>query len=158
MSLLTLNKLFLCTLLILLMGCKPATTTTTAPPLSSPKCLSSQSPCFIEDEFGKFAVTFDVADVRAEVPFHIIFNYQGKYKIKEVTAFLEGKNMFMGKVPLFFNNVNSEIGREVFDAETMVVACSEPNMVWNLWITVKLIGEDQQSIEKKLLINFTSHY
>ncbi len=157
MSLLTLNKFLLCTLFILLIGCKPATTTKTAQ-LSSPKCLASQSPCFIDDEFGKFAVTFDVNDVRAEIPFHIILNYQGKYNIKKVTGFLEGKSMFMGKVPLFFNKATAEIGRQAFDAETMVVACTEPSMVWNLWITVKLTDESQQSMEKKLLINFTSHY
>ena len=142
-----------------MVGCKPAESIK-AQTLQKPKCLAKQSPCLINDKIGMFSITFNVDEVIAEIPFTIFFNYQSNsdYTVQKVIGFLEGKNMFMGKVPLFFNAANNAESRQVFNAETMVVACSEPNMVWNLWITVTLKNASQKVIEKKILVNFSSHY
>ncbi len=158
LSVLKKNLTFL-VLILLFVGCKPVEAPNKLA-LNTTKCLANQSPCFVDDELGKFAITFNVEEVRAEVPFTIFVNYQANsdYTLKNVVGFLEGKTMFMGKIPLFFHEITTELTSQVFNAETMVVACSEPNMVWNLWITATLTNRNNSSVEKKILINFSSRY
>ena len=57
-------------------------------------------------------------------------------------------DMFMGKVPVFFETMSKE---NVFVAESLLANCSEEQMVWRLWITVEL-----ESKAKTFFVDFTS--
>ena len=55
--------------------------------------------------------------------------------IIKATAYLEGRDMFMGKVPVFFETMGK---KNIYVAESLLANCSEEQMVWRLWITVQL--------------------
>lgn len=117
---------------------------------SKPHCLSSQNHCTITIENKRFPVLFNVNEVIPEQLFSIIIpslsalqptntvieNLQGidenKVEIIAISGYLEGINMYMGKIPLFFNS-----RAENFIADVMVGSCSEENMKWRLLFTIK---------------------
>jgi hypothetical protein len=157
------NRIHLLMVYILLIGCKPnSAVEQKTQPL---QCLVSQTPCHLINEIGDFTFTFDVSEIKAEVPFTFYVTYHGKANIINVTGYLEGKNMFMGKVPLFFaqnkqsNDLKSQKiapKAQVFSAESMVVACSEPVMEWNIWLTISVDNSSDENTKQTLLVNFAS--
>jgi hypothetical protein len=41
----------------------------------------------------------------------------------------------------------------------MVVACTEPNMQWRVWFTVKLFDKNQQkTVTQQFFVDFNSRY
>ena len=135
-------------------------------------CLTTQSQCVINTEFGDFEVSFSQVQVfdnkaaesvpdnvlqhiRTELPFSIIFKAINlsdlNAKISMVSGHLEGKDMFMGKVPVFFNKVEQS---DKFTAISLLASCSEDIMVWRLWLTVKLAGPEKS--EQTFFIDFES--
>lgn len=117
-------------------------------------CLSSQNQCDINSEFGRFNIQFsgqvEQGRIKTELPFQVQLKFdmakQG-YQLKNVTSYLEGKSMFMGKVPVFFklNEKNSN----VMIAETLLANCSEEIMTWRLWLQIDIVIADtvkQQSV------------
>jgi hypothetical protein len=68
--------------------------------------------------------------------------------ITKATAYLEGRDMFMGKVPVFFEPTGDG---KIYLAESLLANCSEEQMVWRLWITVELIDKNQT-----FFVDFTS--
>jgi len=153
------NKTFYCFISIfgLIFACSPAKNhqNNSAVPLSQYQCLATQSSCNIETKQGVFSVTFDHVNIKAEVPFKLLVSYKGKQKLKKITGYMEGETMFMGKIPLFFSASNTQH----YMAETMVVACTEPSMVWRMWFTAELYDQELQSTVKQgFFIDFTSEY
>jgi len=137
-----------------LSACKPKVDK--MPQLNKPQCLTSQSVCVIKTTMGKFTVGFNVAEVKVETPFSIIVSYTGKQKIETINGYMEGKNMFMGKIPLLFKN---NLNNNRFIAGTMVVACSEPKMTWRVWIKAKYQSENlQKEMVQGFFVDFTSSY
>ncbi len=137
-------------------------------------CLTTQSQCLINTKLGDFEVKFSqvqskvlpgkkaakafkdtLQQIQTELPFSVnvvLINPNNiNTKISTVSAYLEGKNMFMGKVPVFFEK--EEQGNK-FIATSLLASCSEDVMVWNLWLTVKLT--DQQKSEQRFFIDFES--
>lgn len=124
------------------MGCSKA------PELKSlyvaPHCLSSQSLCTIETQYGQFSLLFNVDKVITEQSFTITLkaiskdnsaSEQDKIDLSkfEISAFLEGRDMYMGKIPLFFKQgANGE-----FSAEALLGSCSEETMFWRLSLELK---------------------
>ncbi|MCG7535899.1 hypothetical protein [Pseudoalteromonas sp. OOF1S-7] len=110
---------------------------------SSEKSESSQtslnciavSPC-IDGEMLLWSAT---EQIRPETPFELFVNTQARgAKLK--VAWLEGVTMYMGKIPVFFEQQDSSL----WSAEVMVGACSEPVMEWRLTLeTVNLINEHE---------------
>ena len=129
------------------------------------QCLSSQSQCQINTDNGQFVILFNQSQIKVEEPFQIQLQYQGDAKLTQINAFMEGKNMFMGKIPVIFTPSTHQ---QTFTADVMVVACSEPVMQWRLWFTVELLMKNNQKTsnsqtQKKPLIqsffiDFTSSY
>ena len=153
-------RLFLIFFVILLscIACQPIKKTEVNPnKLNSPECIVDQSNCVISTKVGDFSVMFNVKKVTTEAPFKIFVSYQGVMEIKVIDAYMEGINMFMGKIPLFFkNNMEKD---SLFSAKTMVVACAEPDMKWRLWFTVTLFDKNQQkTIKQQFFVDLGSHY
>jgi len=84
------------------------------------KCLASQSQCEVNSEFGRFIIQFSgqalQERIKTELPFQIQLMLEATndaYKLKSVSSYLEGKTMFMGKIPVFFeidkNSTNSMV-------------------------------------------------
>ncbi|PCI61007.1 MAG: hypothetical protein COB35_07480 [Gammaproteobacteria bacterium] len=153
------NKTFYCFISIfgLIFACSPAKNhqNDSVVPLSQYQCLATQSHCNIETKQGVFSVTFDRKNIKAEAPFKLLVSYKGTLQLKQVTGFMEGKTMFMGKIPLFFSQEN----KSHYIAETMVVACTEPSMVWRMWFTADLYDNDMQTeVKQGFFIDFSSEY
>lgn len=119
----------LCLLTFLLCGCLPKQT-----PINviEPHCLASQSQCEIQNELGQFEVLFNIESVITEQAFNIIVRSHSPKGSVEVSGYLEGKDMYMGKIPLFFTQDN----QQTHTASTMLGSCAEQEMIWRMWITI----------------------
>ena len=156
-------------ILLSCIACQPVKKASVNPnKLNSPECIDDQSNCVISTKVGDFSVLFNVKKVTTEIPFTIFVQYLGTKQIKTIDAYMEGINMFMGKIPLFFEDnaeknsplhTNTAESKPLYSAKTMVVACAEPNMKWRLWFTVQLFDQDQQKTTKQqFFVDFASHY
>lgn len=130
--------------------------TSTQSPFS---CLGSQSRCEVITDLGTFVIQFsgevEQGRIKTELPLYIQVTFNGKdnhVKLKSVNSHLEGKDMFMGKIPVFFeideliNNVT---------AETLLASCSEEVMTWRLWFAVE-IEETGMVNQQNFFIDFDS--
>jgi len=150
----------LCTILS---GCYPKESTQSA---TTPfQCINSQTRCELTTELGNFGLQFNVEEVLTEFPFSIqvsrinntkiIEKTNSKNKIK-ISGYMEGKTMFMGKIPLFFNKVDNESESVAFIAETMLGSCSQDVMTWRLWLTIEKQGNIEKSHQTTFFIDFDS--
>ena len=160
-----------------LIACKPDTNN--VPTLKTAQCLESQSNCFIDTQFGRVAVAFDQGKILTEVPFSIFLTLKATpdsinntsldneektlTEIAKVDAYMEGKEMFMGKVPVFFSPVNKENNNQLTQtdmvAETMLGSCSQEQMVWRLWLKLtikKSTSISSETLQETFFIDFTS--
>jgi len=115
-------------------------------------CTAFQSPCYIENVVGRFDIYFLSDKLKAEEPFKVAVKYSphkeliDTYKIGKqidtslenlqlikLTGYMEGKDMFMGKIPVLF-----EKNKNLFVANTVVSACHTNKMVWKLILTAEL--------------------
>lgn len=151
------NRTFIVTLFapwLILLVCKPVENNNfvnNEPKNGVFRCISSQSQCVITHELGDFSIYFNRDPVITEVDYQIAFKFtqkkavkgnQAKVEVKKVSAYIEGKNMYMGKIPLNFVKHN-----ELYIADSLLGSCSEDYMEWRLWFIVEF--------EKKSLENFT---
>ncbi len=136
--------LFLITTLLFISACKPVAEQNNAivKNMPLPLCIKSQSQCEIITELADLSIKFSqlqLADnIKTELPFVIELNQVvskvTEQKILRVSAYLEGKDMFMGKVPVFFDKTE---GSNKFLAQSLLANCTEERMVWRLWVTVE---------------------
>jgi hypothetical protein len=150
--------LFLITILLSVSACKPITEQdgSLAQQMPSPQCIESQSQCKITTELADFSIKFSqlhLSDkVKTELPFVIelaqIDTGVEQSSITKVSAHLEGKDMFMGKVPVFFEK---DTESNNYLAQSLLANCTEEQMIWRLWVTV-VYAEQEQSF----FIDFTS--
>ena len=120
-----------------------------------PHCLASQSRCLIKTKVGSFSVLFDVKKIHGDIPFSIRIHYQGTNELKTLSGYMEGKTMFMGKIPLSFKKQN--IKNDLYVANSMVVACTSPVMTWRIWISSQLYDQNQQkNITQGFFVDFDS--
>jgi len=123
-----------------------------------PQCISGQSNCSVITSFGLINIKFNVETVIPENPFIVVveLNHQQELKLNgklKITGYLEGKNMYMGKIPLFFSETdNKEIKKENFQADVLLGSCSENEMIWRMW----LIITDDNGGKETIFIDFTS--
>jgi len=136
-----------------------------------PQCLPSQSQCLVETSLGTFNVNFSINPdhnkVITEVPFHIVVEFAAptntSLNINSIEGYLEGRDMFMGKIPAFFSQLssnNTSINNTSINiAEILLGSCSEDIMTWRLWLTIELGDKDQPNIKqtKSFFIDFDSH-
>ena len=123
-------------------------------------CLSSQSQCEINSKFGRFTVQFSEEDpqdkVKTELPFQIqltLNSADNTYQLKSISSYLEGKTMFMGKIPIFFEMDNGLTN--VMVAESLLANCSEEVMIWRLWFKIELFSHGEVH-QQDFFIDFDS--
>ena len=133
-------------IIVTLMACTPSKKSETFS--VDPQCLKNQSKCVVETKFGKVHILFNKNKILTEDPFNIYLMLEDlnlvkdrlvknnkpkvKYKFSTISSYMEGKEMFMGKIPIMFSSSNQE---NVMVAETLLGSCSEEKMVWRLWLT-----------------------
>jgi hypothetical protein len=91
---------------VLLFACSPDNQSNLSADVASAQvahCIIGQSKCEFALTNAKAKVLFDVEKIIAEQPFNMIVKYQGQEKLKSITGYLEGVDMYMGKIPLFFD-------------------------------------------------------
>ena len=129
-------------------------------PQSPFTCLDSQSSCAVSTDFGTFIIEFsgqvDMGKVKTELPFQIKLIFDGvdeNFQLKNVSSYLEGKSMFMGKIPVFFQM--TEESSNTTTAQTLLASCSDEVMTWRLWFIVELEQADQ-IMKQNFFIDFDS--
>jgi hypothetical protein len=159
--------------ILLTSGCKPVAdkSAVNSDNLLKLQCIESQSRCEVSTELANFSLKFSqqqlLDKVKTELPFFIELSLLEKNaeqsaeqshvesaaqniqkSISKVSAYLEGKHMFMGKVPVFFEQGTNE---GIYLAQSLLASCSEDQMDWRLWITVEMAEQKQT-----FFIDFTS--
>lgn len=148
----------LLTLLIMqLTGCSPqdkANVMVRDNEIRSFQCLPQQSQCQFDLAIGQIDVLFDVEKIVAEQSFNMQVNFHGAETLTNITGYLEGVDMFMGKIPLFIEQrktnaaIDSKVRvdikqpskkiaqrKQTFQAEVLVGSCSAQQMTWRIWLT-----------------------
>jgi len=164
-------------ILLLILSCKSELPLEKETDLAKFKCLKSQSACIVDTKAGKFEVQFAIMDkVYTEVEFKIALSLMepdlsvlaltnrnkaehGEIKvikslteITQVKAYLEGRDMYMGKIPVFFE---AQALANNYQAVAMLGSCSEAEMTWRLWFSVEFYsGEEKQT--QSFFVDFES--
>ncbi|TWX73364.1 hypothetical protein [Colwellia sp. C1TZA3] len=102
------RDILLTLLVILLIACSPqdhANTTVAVQNTRTAQCIAQQSQCQFDLAGGAVQVLFDIDRIVAEQAFNMVVNYQGTQALISVSGYLEGVNMYMGKIPLFIEEV-----------------------------------------------------
>ena len=103
--------LLVAVLTIMLVACSPQDTSTNVVGDITPhtaQCIAEQSQCQFDLAGGQVQVLFDVEKIVAEQSFNMVLNYQGSETLKNISGYLEGVDMFMGKIPLFIEAQTTE--------------------------------------------------
>jgi hypothetical protein len=123
-------------------------------------CLSSQSNCELSTEVGVFTIEIsgqvDKGKVKTELPFQIQLTFDAineNFQVRSVSSYLEGKSMFMGKIPVFFQA--AEKNNNILFAETLLASCSDEVMTWRLWFTLE-VEQENVITEQTFFIDFDS--
>lgn len=153
----TFQKIYFISALALLSACKPVSEqeVENAGSNATPTCIASQSLCEITINKSKYNLKFSQVNlmdkVKTELPFAIELSpaaTDSSDSITKVTGTLEGKDMFMGKIPVFFEK-NSQSNQYL--AQSLLASCSEDEMVWRLALSVEINGENETAV-----VDFTS--
>lgn len=123
--------MLLCTSL-LLSSCSEGKKTNST--LVEPSCIARQSQCRFDTPFGTVSVLFNQQKILTEEPFKVLIKTSTPTKSFIIDGFLEGKNMYMGKVPLLFSYDEM---KQLYIAETMLGSCSVEHMTWVMHLTLK---------------------
>jgi len=118
-----------------------------------PSCLAEQSRCEIKTNHESFWVLFNIDAVKTETEFEVSLKSDTKDRIVKVISYMEGKEMFMGKVPLFFDTSKSA---SLYTATSMLGSCSEERMIWIMWFEVTIERAHNNISHEKFSIEFTS--
>ncbi|XQW83628.1 hypothetical protein ACOYR1_10740 [Thalassotalea piscium] len=118
-----------------------------------PQCLASQSACQITTSFGKLSVLFDQKAIIPEQEFTLFVGNKSLEQGFNITGFIEGKSMYMGKIPLFFS---SEKVNGFKTAQTMLGSCTDKKMIWSLQLTLVPTSETANNQPESFSIEFTS--
>lgn len=129
-------------LLVCLCACEPKTAASNKNiqiKTSQLRCLSQMSECHFTLPVGDVELLFDVDKIIAEQSVNFYVNYFGEEEIVNVSGFMEGVDMFMGKIPVFLelqnNGDTSSKVKQRFQGELLFGSCSEQQMQWRMWLT-----------------------
>ncbi len=123
-------------------------------------CISSQNQCEVNAGFGRFSIQFSgeisQGRIKTELPFFIQVKLKDEKEgnsIQKIESYLEGKDMFMGKIPVFFKlNENQP---SVMTADSLLANCSEEVMTWRLWLQTEVVINDKTE-QQRFFIDFES--
>ncbi len=146
--------MYLFSVVCLISACEPTQEQANSEPLEQFRCIASQTECNVVTKLANFSIKFSqhqlTDNIEAELPFTIELAVidEDKNSITNISAHMEGRDMYMGKVPVLFKQNGN---KTTYLAETMLASCSGGKMVWRLWITAET-AEQQQPF----FIDFTS--
>lgn len=143
--------IFFTLLAITLTACNPqdkTNATASEKKIRKAQCMAQQSQCEFDLAGGQVQVLFDVDKITAEQSFNMVVNYHGAETLVNISGYLEGVDMYMGKIPLFIEprlSVSAiekkivtdlkQTNKQVFQAEVLVGSCSAEQMTWRMWLT-----------------------
>lgn len=110
-------------------------------------CDFSAGTCVQTYAFGSFELDANPNVVMSENEIFFSLTSKSKQPMKIKSAWLEGKDMFMGKIPLFFEQNNG-----VYHANTLIGACTEEQMIWTMRVELEI----NEKIETAMF-DFTSY-
>ena len=99
---------------------------------SSISCDFERGKCGFENEFGMFLLSAEPGLITTESEIQFGLTHEDLNSVTIESAYLEGRDMYMGKIPLFFEKNNDQL-----IASTMIGACIEKKMVWQMVINAK---------------------
>ncbi len=101
-------------------------------------CDFEYSPCAFNSSQGKAWLQAEPAIIKTEneITFSLSFDDPSNVVIK--TARLEGKDMYMGVIPVFFTKVG-----EQYRGGAMLGACMHDKMVWQMFVEIEVDGKPQ---------------
>ena len=141
----------ICVLFLPLMACSPQEKKSLA--LSKPICLSTQSECQIQTSFGTLSVLFDRERITPEVEFSIFVGNKQLNTPIIVTGYMEGKSMYMGKIPLFFSQQPTQ---GMYMTNTLLGSCTDKKMEWLLHLNIKPLDADKNIKPEVFTVTFAS--
>ncbi|TRX56955.1 hypothetical protein [Thalassomonas sp. M1454] len=106
-------------------------------------CDFQQSECTKVSADLEIKLSTEPKVVKAESEIDFELQIKSLKPVKITSAWLEGKDMFMGKIPLFFNpsDISATNLPITVTAQTMIGACTEDTMVWIMNIALEIEGE-----------------
>ena len=120
--------------------------------LANPECIISQSVCSLNTQFGEIDIAFNVRALVAEEAF-TLFVLPSNQKIMSVSGHLEGDDMYMGKIPLFFN----ELTESDYQAKSLFGSCAQDKMRWKIWLKFDGIDENGNSSSQTVFLTVDSY-
>lgn len=118
-----------------------------------PKCISEQNKCEVKGDHESFWVLFNAEPIVTETGFEISLKSDTKDRIINISSYMEGKEMFMGKVPLFFE-YNRDLNTHT--ADSILGSCTDDKMKWIIWFDVTIERKDKMVTHEKFSFEFTS--
>ena len=109
---------------------------------TEPQCIDGQSHCIVSQKFGNVSILFNRDKLVAEQPFELTLRFENSHAVEQVFAHMEGEDMYMGKIPLFFEQKSPG----VYVANGLFGSCGQTNMIWRVWFTVTAKSKQQFSI------------
>ncbi|TLU66328.1 hypothetical protein FE810_06460 [Thalassotalea litorea] len=101
-----------------------------------PLCDFRMEPCRYNAEWGSAILSSSVQTITPEDVFNLNLQFSDAKNTEIKSAFLQGRDMYMGKIPLFFNSKQS-----YFTTEVLIGACTESQMVWRMTVIVNVNQE-----------------
>ncbi|WP_394173315.1 hypothetical protein [Thalassotalea litorea] len=98
-----------------------------------PLCDFQIEPCRYSDDWGVAVLTSSLKTITSEEIFDFYLDFNDEHSVEIKSAFLQGRDMYMGKIPLFFNYHQSR-----FTSQALLGACTEPTMVWRMTINAEI--------------------
>ncbi|MGB0938893.1 MAG: hypothetical protein ACPGTQ_15670 [Colwellia sp.] len=131
-------------------------------------CLSSQSQCVFNTEHGEISISFSGNAQEGRMVSEQEFMIRASFKplltvesgqtspnvITKLSGYMEGRDMFMGKIPVLFKQSTTD--KNMFTGTTLTSRCAEDIMAWTLKIEVEWASEVSSSSAKSYLLDFES--
>lgn len=125
--------------------------------LSVPQCISSQQQCSQVTSHGEYHLLFDVDKVITETPFNYYLDIKSSYSVHRVDAYIEGKEMYMGKIPVFFMLNDTSKEEKLIRGAGLLGSCADEYMLWVMHIAIEFKDSvSGEVIKDKISFEFTS--
>lgn len=109
----------------------------------TPMCIDGQSHCVISLKGIEVTVKFNRDRLVAEQSFKVTVEISAPNRIDSISAYMEGEDMYMGKIPLLFEKT----AINQFSADGLFGSCGQAKMTWRVWLFI--------DSKKKLPISIT---
>ncbi|WP_372769778.1 hypothetical protein [Pseudoalteromonas sp.] len=95
----------------------------------------------LSEQQSSSLLTIKDESVIPETEFSIVFTPNNEVEI--IDAYIEGVDMYMGRIPLFFSRTNKQLQ---YIASGMVGVCSKNEMVWRIYLHYRKNGTQEGKI------------